>query len=358
MENKSHDSHDEMSARVSESKGYYWHMPGDVANSLNPFGDKKVSAKNPPKDSAAKDSGSPVDKSDAQSPRSRGPIRTISHAASGAAVGVGTATIRSVKGVIGAVKYLNPMACDSDDDESVSAEDRNQVEHPEKKEVLQKKETALAIMLRNARNKYVEKGLVGKIIIHILYGVITSGEFCIVNKADTIEPVDVDELKQLGALNYKATSAMDAILANLSRRSKQYSRADLRADVTLTQGVVFGISVPFFMSLGFQTQIQFEVTAASLVDYRKRKEKLRAFQKELKTIPNAAKLINEVISGGFSVETAQRAVVATNGAGDYEALRWAAKNDILYAIADQMHAPEMVSAPCWLVCEFGKHRIQ
>lgn len=135
-----------------------------------------------------------------------------------------------------------------------------------------------------------------------------------------------------GVLNYKAISAMDAIIANLNRRAKQYDSVELRGDVTLTQGVCFGVTIPL-LYVGFQTSIQFEVTAQSLIAYRKRKHKLRVFLKRLKAIPYAEDIIKEVVAGGFTREVAQRAVVATNGAGDSEALRWAADHDSEYSVA-------------------------
>ena len=126
---------------------------------------------------------------------------------------------------------------------------------------------------------------------------------------------------------------MDAILANLNRRAKQYDSEGLRSDVTLTQGVVFGVSLPMIY-VGFQTAIQFEVTARSLIAYRKRKNKLRIFQKKLKKIPNAEEIAAEVVAGGFTRELALRAVVATDGVGETEALIWAASHDKAYSVAE------------------------
>jgi hypothetical protein len=127
---------------------------------------------------------------------------------------------------------------------------------------------------------------------------------------------------------------MDAILVNLNRRAKQYDSDGLRTDVTLTQGVVFGVSLPLIY-VGFQTSIQFEVTAKSLIYYRKRKNKLRNFQKRLKKIPNAEELVEGVMFGGFSREIALRAVVNTGGVGESEALRWAADHDDDFSVAER-----------------------
>lgn len=256
---------------------------------------------------------------------------------SAAASKTGASLMKGVKGGVRAVNYLNPVAYDHDSDSegetsSEAGGSRNLVEKPEQTEVMRKKESALAVMLRSAKNKFVEKGLEGKIAIQILYGVITSGEFCSVSRTDTFDAIDDDEIKQLGVLNYKATSAMDAIIANLNRRAKQYDSEELRGDVTLTQGVTFGVTIPF-INVGFQTSIQFEVTAESLIAYRKRKNKLRAFLKRLKAIPNAEDIIKAVVAGGFTREVAQRAVVATNGAGESQALRWAADHDNDFSVS-------------------------
>ena len=275
-----------------------------------------------------------------------------------AVTSTGNMIMKGVSGAVHAVNYLNPMAYDynSDDDDddpppAAVLRERNLAEDPERADVLRRKESALAVMLRCAKNKYVEKGLEGKITIQILYGVITSGEFCSVSRADAPVDVHADEMKQLGectvcrpccpaltdsplatgVLNFKAVSAMDAILANLNRRAKQYDTEALRLDVTLTQGVSFGVSIPL-VYVGFQTSIQFEVTARSLIQYRKRKHKLRAFMKKLKSIPHAEQLVEDVMRGGFSREVAQRAVVATDGRGEMEALRWAADHDAEYTV--------------------------
>ena len=210
----------------------------------------------------------------------------------------------------------------------------NELTSPLNKDVLRKKESALALMLRNAKNKFIQRNLVGKITINMLYGVISSGEFCTVDEHDELEELNEDELKQLGSLNFKATSAMDAIMANLSRRSKQYDSDALRGDVTLIQGVSFGISIPLIISMGFQTSITFECTVKSLVRYRMKKDRLRAFKKRLKNIPDADRMIREVEAGGFSHEMAQRAVVETGGVGEEAALRWAADHDSKYNVAD------------------------
>lgn len=115
----------------------------------------------------------------------------------------GATLMKGVKGAVRAVNYLNPVAYDhdSDSDDGLVPErvDRNLVEKPEQTEVMKKKESALAVMLRSAKNKYVEKGLEGKIIIQILYGVITSGEFCSVSRTDTFDSIGDDEIKQLGS---------------------------------------------------------------------------------------------------------------------------------------------------------------
>lgn len=193
---------------------------------------------------------------------------------------------------------------------------------------LRSKEGALSYMLRSARNKYIERGLVGKITIQMLYGVVLSGEYCTVSKHDKLDALEDADVNQLSSLNFKALSSMDAIFANLSRRSKAREAVDHMADTTLTQGITFGFSFPLIISFGFQVYIQFEVTVASIVAYRKKKERLRLIQSKLKAIPNAIKFIEEVkASGGFSTELAQKAVIATKGTSAEDALRWAISHD-------------------------------
>lgn len=326
---------------ATESAQSMWQGAVNAVNAFNPMAHKGT-----PKEHAAEKDRQPtktdttVSSATSATPKEKTWDAAATAGAAGRAAGRAAAT--TVNGAAHFVRSMNPMAYDdseSDDCSTGSSGERDPVEHPEKQEVLRKKETALAVLLKSAKNKYVEKGLVGKVTIQILVGVVTSGEFCTINKADNLEDVQENELKQLGALNFRALSAMDAILANLSRRSKQYAGRDLRGDVTLTQGITFGIGIPFLISVGFQTAIQFEVTAASLVDYLRRKEKLRTFKKKLKKLPNAAELISFLIASGFSLETAQRAVVATEGAGEAEALRWAVDNDKEYAISERLQCP-------------------
>jgi hypothetical protein len=209
-------------------------------------------------------------------------------------------------------------------------------------EQLRNKEGALAYLLRAARNKFIDRGLEGKIIINMLYGVVTSGEYCTVTQQDKADELDESDARNLGTLNFKVLSAMDMVLANLSRRSKARESADLIYDTTLTQGLTIGLSLPFFISFGFQTTIQFEVSVKSMVAYRKRKEKLRLVEKKLKAIPNAWEIIRELeIGGGFRRDVAQNAVLATNGSSTEDALRWVVEHDKNMEEFAREHADQM-----------------
>ena len=333
-------------APAESAKEGYWQGAVKTINAFNPLASKASSEGSKEKKNTNTNPEHPAEESTLLEKDEKQSNRFPVVRAGGAAVGAaGSAVMSTVKGAAYCVHMINPMAYDSESDDSVSEDDRDPLHHPEKQEVLRKKESALAVMLRNAKNKYVQKGLEGKVTIQILVGVVTSGEYCTISKNDTVEKVEEGELKQLGALNFKAVSAMDAIIANLSRRSKQYAGKELRSGVTLTQGVSFGIGVPFLISVGFQTSIQFECTVDSLVRYQKRKERLKAFQKKLKSIKNADDLISDVMSGGFSMETATRAVVATDGVGEEAALRWAADNDRDYELPERVLSTEAVAPP-------------
>lgn len=238
-----------------------------------------------------------------------GMVSGVSGVASGVSSGVSGAMHAITPG------YQKPAVDDLDDPELTE-------------ETARRKEDALGYMLRTARNKYIARGLEGKITIQILYGVVTSGEFCTVTKNCEVEEDDDETtVNQLSSLNYKALSAMDTILANLVRRSKRYEAEDMRSGITLTQGIVFGISIPLVLSFGFQTSIYFEVTASSLISYRVKKEKLRVLKKKLKSIPNSEEMVNEVQAGGYSLGLAQHAICATEGRSVEEALRWATKQE-------------------------------
>jgi hypothetical protein len=235
----------------------------------------------------------------------------------------GGGTMNYISNVTGAVYAMAPSIPGYGSRDTILLDEGELTE-----DVARRKEDALGYMLRTAKNKYIARGLEGKITIQMLYGVVTSGEYCTVSKF-SVEEKDDDEVNvsQLSSLNYKALSAMDTILANLVRRSKRYESADLRSDTTLTQGVSFGISVPFLISVGFSTSIHFEVTAASLIAYRFKKDKLRVLKKKLSSIPNAEELVREVVAGGYTEGTAQQAVCATEGTGVEEALRWATRHE-------------------------------
>jgi hypothetical protein len=81
---------------------------------------------------------------------------------------------------------------------------------------LRSKEGTLSYLLRSARNKYVDRDLVCKVTIQMLYGVVLSGEFCTVGQHDKAEDLSDVDSSQLSSLNFKALSSVDAILANLS----------------------------------------------------------------------------------------------------------------------------------------------
>ena len=201
--------------------------------------------------------------------------------------------------VTGAVTGTSKAHAKLDEGDSFNDEE---VEAPElSDEGARHKEDALAFMLRSAKNKYIARKLQGKIFIEMTYGVVTSGEFCEVSASDTMEELEGETVNQLSSLNFRVVSAMDSVLANLSRRSKQWESVDFKSDVTLTQGLELGVSIPLILSVSFKTKINFEVTVKSLVEYRKRKDRLRHSAKQLKSIPDAQEMIAEVESGGFSL---------------------------------------------------------
>jgi hypothetical protein len=198
---------------ASESVGSsFFKGAANAVSYLNPVGKRNPSPRVDERDAAEIKQVAPTkgeSKGDAAPAKSAGSM----------ASSTGASMMKGVKGVVHAVNYLNPMAYDHDSDSDEDSkgkggDDRNLAEKAENSEVLKKKESALATMLRSAKNKYVEKGLEGKISIQILYGVITSGEFCTVSRTDEKEEVCQDEMKQLGVY-YRRAEPMASL--NLSR---------------------------------------------------------------------------------------------------------------------------------------------
>ena len=64
----------------------------------------------------------------------------------------------------------------------------------------------------------------------MLYGVVTSGEFCTVTRNDKADDLDESDARNLGTLNFKVLSAMDMVLANFksAKQGTRKRRLDLR----------------------------------------------------------------------------------------------------------------------------------
>lgn len=183
-------------------------------------------------------------------------------------------------------------------------------------------EQSISNLIRAARNKFVKRALVGKIAISRVSGVVTTQSECIVTERDTnVEEVDENAFS---ASDRRALSMIGAVLTSLESRAKAYEYSEYKENMVLSRGAFIGFSVPIFVSIGFSFAIQLSATVGSLLKARRKYQEYKDFQKCLKHIKKD--IVEEVARQGVPLQTAQRAVIATNNTTVEAALKWIEKN--------------------------------
>lgn len=137
-------------------------------------------------------------------------------------------------------------------------------------------------VVRNIRNKFISRKLIGKIYIYRLSGVISTAMTCDVKLGDRMSHVEgEDDLCDITGQLKRAITTTDVILNSLERRSRAWNGADFNHEVLLTRGTTIGVSDPFLGIIGFSVTLELSATVQSLLASRKRFETAKVLvQKE------------------------------------------------------------------------------
>lgn len=167
----------------------------------------------------------------------------------------------------------------------------------EKNEEESKKESMICLTVRNIRQKYLERQLIGRIYIYRLSGVISTALTSEITNDDItnylLKKIELngnnsilenDPLIQaeLTGQYKRALSTVDTILNSLERRSLAYITAEFSHTTLLTRGTTIGISDPFFGLIGFSFTLELSATAHSLIASRRRYEIARDLALDMK----------------------------------------------------------------------------
>lgn len=211
------------------------------------------------------------------------------------------------------VKQMHQKATGEDppmDDPDISQQD-------ESHDDLMSKEHSMAKLIRAARNKYIERGLVGTITISRLSGVVTTEAECEVSADDLHD----EESEEYSMYDKKAIDLMEVVIKNLEQRSVAWQSTEFKDSMTITRGASMGFYLPFFITVGFSIDIQLSATIASLLASRKKREEDATLKRCLQNIDPA--LVESLIAQGITKSLAQKAVIETNGTTVEAALKWA-----------------------------------
>ena len=158
----------------------------------------------------------------------------------------------------------------------------------EKEEVEEKKQDSMiSHCLRNIRDKFLKRQLLGRIYIYRISGIISTAVTSDITPDDLAQYM-IDHASEMGMdsdpmiqaeLNgtYKrALSMTDTILNSLERRSLAYANAnDFGHSTLLTRGTTIGVSDPFIGLINLSFTIELSATAKSLLESRRRFEASR-----------------------------------------------------------------------------------
>lgn len=132
-----------------------------------------------------------------------------------------------------------------------------------------KNEHSMIIILKNARRKYKERGLIGSIDISGSAGIFTTSISCEIDGEEDdkgedilLSMTDTEDIESLRARERLVLSYLDRILKKLERRAKSYKTLPFSDTLTLSNGVY--ICDPLFGSFTFS--ISMTASVRSLVN--------------------------------------------------------------------------------------------
>jgi hypothetical protein len=142
-----------------------------------------------------------------------------------------------------------------------------------------KNEHSMIIILKNARNKYKERGLVGSIDISGSVGIFTTSISCEIDaeedeKGDDVvlSITDTEDIDSLRAREKLVLSYLDGVLKKLERRAKAYQTLPFADSLTLSNGVY--ICDPIFGTFTFS--ISMTASVLSLINEINQRAKVEA----------------------------------------------------------------------------------
>lgn len=158
-----------------------------------------------------------------------------------------------------------------------------------------KKEKVFVRVVRNIRNKFVARRLIGNLYIYRVAGFVSTAMRCKIDEtyyqsrslsrsqsfsfnAQGIPTVAAEEenIDDMESSYQRAITMTDSILDSLERRARSWKGCEFNNEVILTRGAKISLTGPFLGIVGYTLLIEISATVESLLESRRRYEMHRA----------------------------------------------------------------------------------